>query len=83
MISLKICLTISLVSSSQALMSSARIPLLSGDLPFLSLQIGFCSSSVVISGIFLKFSDGVGNSFSRCDAFSFVVLYFCDEYFVL
>ena len=34
MISLKICLTISLVSSSHALMSSARIPLLSGDLPF-------------------------------------------------
>ena len=31
---LKICLTISFVSSSQALMSSARIPLLSGDLPF-------------------------------------------------
>ena len=34
MISLKICLTISLVSSSHALMSSARILLLSGDLPF-------------------------------------------------
>ena len=34
MISLKICLTISFLSSSQALMSSARIPLLSGDLPF-------------------------------------------------
>ena len=34
MISLKICLTISLVSSSHAVTSSARIPLLSGDLPF-------------------------------------------------
>ena len=42
----------SLVSSSQALMSSARVPLLSGDLPVLSLLI--CSSSVVISGILLS-----------------------------
>ena len=51
MISLKICLTISFVSSSQALMSSARIPSLSGDLPFLSFLIASCNSSLVISGI--------------------------------
>ena len=51
MISLKICLTISLVSSSHALMSTARTPLLSGDLPFLSLLIADCNSSVVISEI--------------------------------
>ena len=50
-ISLKSCLTISLVSSSHALTSSARIPWLSGDLPFLSLLIAVCNSSVVISGI--------------------------------
>ena len=54
MISLKSCLTMSLVSSSQAVMSSARIPLLSGDLPFLSLLIALCNSSVVISGILLS-----------------------------
>ena len=51
MISLKICLNISLVSSSHALMSSVLIPLLSGDLPFLSLMIAVRNSSVVISGI--------------------------------
>ena len=45
---LKICLTISFVSSSQAVMSSARIPSLSGDLPFLSFLIASCNSSVVI-----------------------------------
>ena len=46
MISLKICLTISVVSRPHALMSSSLIPLLSGDLPFFefvdcSLQL-FC-----------------------------------------
>ena len=93
MISLKSCLTIFLVSSSQALTSSARIPLLCGDLPFVSLLIALCNSSVVISSILvssliscskssLSLSD-VGNSFSRCYAFSFVVLYFCDENFLL
>ena len=50
-ISLKTCLTISLVSSSNALMSSARLPLLSGDFAFLGLLIAVCNSSVVISGI--------------------------------
>ena len=50
MISLKISLTISLVSSSHALMSSALIPLLSGDFLFLSLLIAVRNSSVVISG---------------------------------
>ena len=56
MISLKICLTMSLVSSSHALMSSARIPLLSGDLPFLSLLIAVRNSSVVISGVLFSSS---------------------------
>ena len=97
MISLKSCLIISLVSSSQDLMSSAHIPSLSGDLPFLSLLIALCNSSVVIPSIllsslvscfvlvksFVEFSKGIGNSFLRCDAFSFVVLYFCDEYSLL
>ena len=101
MISLKSCLIISLVSSSQTSMSSARIPLLSGDLLFLCLLIAFCNSSVVISNIllsslvscsksslvvlvksFVEFSENVGHSFSRCDALSFVVLYFFDEYFL-
>ena len=41
-ISLKICLTISLVQSSDALMSSVLIPLLSGDLPF--FEFVDCSS---------------------------------------
>ena len=47
-ISLKICLNVSLVSLSHALMSSAMIPLLSGDLP-LSLLIAVRNSTVVIS----------------------------------
>ena len=36
-------------------------------------------SLVVLLKSFVDFSKDVGNSFSRCDAFSFVVLYFCDE----
>ena len=44
------CLTISFVSSSHALMSSALIPLLSADLPFfLNLLIAVCNSFVAIS----------------------------------
>ena len=38
---------------------------------------------VVLVKSFVEFSRDVGNSFSRCDAFSFVVFYFCDEYFLL
>ena len=33
-------------------------------------------SLVVLVKSFVEFSEDVGNSFSRCDAFSFVVLYF-------
>ena len=66
MISLKSCLIISLVSSSQALMSSARIPLLSGDLPVLSLLIALCSSSVEISGILCHYSFHVRSHFFLC-----------------
>ena len=44
MLSLKICLTISLVSSSHAWMSSALIPLLFGDLPF--FEFVDCSSQL-------------------------------------
>ena len=40
-------------------------------------------SLVVLVKSFVEFSEDVGNSFSRCDVFSFVVLYFCDEYFPL
>ena len=98
MISLKSCLTISFVSSSQALMSSALIPLLPADLPVLSLLIALCRlfcrnfithfmfgviSFTVLVESFVEFSKSIGNSFSRCDAFSFLVLYFCDEYSLL
>ena len=101
MISLKNCLTISLVSSTQTLMSWTRISFLSGDLP-LSLLIAFCNTSVVILDIllssliscsksslivlvksFVEFPEDVDNSFSRCDAFSSIALYFCDECFLL
>ena len=40
-------------------------------------------SLVVLVKFFVEFSEDVGNSFSRCDVFSFVVLCFCDEYFLL
>ena len=40
-------------------------------------------SLVVLGKSFVEFSEDIGNSFSRCDAFSFFILYFCDEYFLL
>ena len=49
--SLKICLIISFVMSSQSLMCSALIPLLSQAFPLLSLLIADCISSAGISGI--------------------------------
>ena len=36
-------------------------------------------SVFVLVEFFVEFSKNIGNSFSRCDAFSFFVLYFCDE----
>ena len=41
------------------------------------------SSLFVLVESFVEFSEGIGNPFSRCDAFSFVDLYFCDEYSLL
>ena len=49
--SLKICLIISFVMSSQSLMCSALIPLLSQAFPLLSLLIADCISSAMISSI--------------------------------
>ena len=66
LISLKICLTISFVSSSQALMSSARIPSLSGDLPFMSILIASCNSSFVVSGILVISSVSLMCTLANC-----------------
>ena len=38
---------------------------------------------VVLVKSFLEVTKDVGNSFSRCDAFAFVVSFFCDEYLLL
>ena len=40
-------------------------------------------SLFVLVESFVEFSKRIGTSLSRCDAFSFVVLYFCDEYSLL
>ena len=39
--------------------------------------------STVVKESFVEFSEGIGDSFSRGDAFTFFVLYFCDEYSLL
>ena len=63
-ISLKICLTISLVSSSHALTSSARIPLLSWDLPL--FEFVECGSQ-----LFCR------NLWNSCRLFGIVVVHDC------
>ena len=41
-------------------------------------MFGVISFFVLVES-FVEFSKSIGNSFSRCDAFTFFVLYFCDE----
>ena len=74
MTSLKICLTISLVSSSHALISSSLIPLRSGDVPFLEFWDSHHTAVHIDAALIFIFTDFLFSFF----LFIVIVIFFVE-----